>query len=57
MVRVRDSSWDPVAEQRPVNHTLHLVLTGLTGGLWLIPWAILIHVTGDRPADRWAGDD
>jgi len=33
---------------KPVNHILHLILTVLTLGLWLIVWAILIVTGGEK---------
>jgi hypothetical protein len=33
---------------KPVNHILHLVLSLLTGGIWLIVWLILILTNRKR---------
>jgi hypothetical protein len=33
---------------RPVNHVLHLLITVLTCGLWLIPWLVESWVGGER---------
>ena len=35
-------------EPPPVNHALHIVLALLTGGLWLIPYAIILIDHGSR---------
>ncbi len=32
---------------RPVNHILHLLLTLVTVGIWLIPWAIMHNFAGE----------
>jgi len=29
------------AQPKPINHILHLILTILTGGLWVIIWILL----------------
>lgn len=38
-----------VLTRHPVNHVLHLVLTLITGGLWLLPW-VLISIGGREDA-------
>jgi hypothetical protein len=45
-----------VVTGRPVNHLLHLVATIITGGLWLLPWAV-ITVTGGERSQRLTVDD
>lgn len=32
---------------KPVNHPLHIVLALLTGGLWLIPYAVILFTQGN----------
>jgi hypothetical protein len=32
---------------KPVNHILHLLLTLVTVGIWLIPWAIMHNFAGE----------
>jgi len=40
-VAFRGQSRVVVLTRRPVNHLRHLVLTLLTGGLWLLPWVLI----------------
>lgn len=37
------------AERKGVNHTLHLLLTVLTAGIWAIVWAMLALETKGKP--------
>lgn len=37
-----------VVSGKPVNHILHLILTVLTMGLWVIPWVIMAIAGGER---------
>ena len=42
---------------RPVNHILHLLLTILTGGLWLIVWVVVAGTGGERVLELSVDDD
>ena len=33
---------------KPVNHVLHLILSLVTAGLWLIPWIIIAAAGGEK---------
>ena len=37
-----------VVSGKPVNHILHLIISVLTLGIWLIPWAIMAIAGGER---------
>ena len=37
-----------VVNGKPVNHILHLILSLVTLGLWLIPWGIMVVAGGER---------
>ena len=37
-----------VVNGKPVNHILHLILSLVTLGLWLIPWGIMAIAGGER---------
>ena len=37
-----------VVNGKPVNHILHLIISVLTLGIWLIPWAIMAIAGGER---------
>ncbi len=37
-----------VVNGKPVNHILHLILSLVTLGLWLIPWGIMVIAGGER---------
>jgi hypothetical protein len=36
-----------IVNGRPVNHILHLLLSMVTIGIWLIPWAIMHNFAGE----------
>ena len=47
-------------EKQKTNHILHLLLSVITGGLWIIPWIVISHnVTvhnrdlGKPPREPW----
>jgi hypothetical protein len=42
---------------KPVNHILHLILSVLTAGLWLIVWVILILTNHRRRIVLTVGED
>lgn len=42
---------------RPVNHILHLLLTILTGGLWLVVWVVVAGTGGERALDLSVAED
>lgn len=46
-VAFRGQSRVVVITRRPVNHVLHLVLTVVTGGFWLVPWLLLTFRGGE----------
>lgn len=45
-----------VVTGRPVNHILHLLLTIVTGGVWIFAW-ILISATGGERSSTFTVDD
>lgn len=44
-------------EERRVNHVLHLLLTILTGGFWILVWGLLILTNKRPPRDMITIDD
>jgi hypothetical protein len=46
-----------VVTGRPVNHLLHLILTLLTGGLWLVVWALVTATGGERSQTLTVDED
>lgn len=48
-VRRGDATVEPLSEtsvvivrRKKIRHVLHLVLTVLTGGIWAIPWIVMV---------------
>lgn len=47
-VAYRGTDRTVVVTGRPVNHILHLLLTIVTGGLWLIAWVLIAATGGEK---------
>ena len=47
-VESRSDFQSVMVSGKPVNHLLHLVLSILTGGLWLLVWIVLVLTGGEN---------
>lgn len=41
---------------KKTNHVLHLILSIITLGLWLIPWALIALVGGEQRRLQWVDE-
>jgi hypothetical protein len=63
--KLTDQNWSVVYKsdtkavllfKRKVNHVLHAVLSLITGGIWLIPWLLMI-LTNRGKSSTWEVDE